>query len=61
MKERRRCLYKKENFKPVLNPAISEAYTDDSKSKYSINPKDILISEKTFYEKLYPNFQIVYY
>ena len=30
-----------------------ELYTDDNKSKYSINPKDILKSEKKKKKKLY--------
>ena len=34
---------------------ISELYTDDNKSKYSRNPKDIFKSEKNIYETLYTN------
>ena len=30
----------------MQNQAMFELYTDDNKSKYSINPKDILKSEK---------------
>ena len=36
----------------MQNQAISESYTDDDKSKYSSNPKDILKPAKN-YEKLY--------
>ena len=36
----------------MKNQTIFELYTDDNKSKYSSNPKDILKSEKK-YEKLY--------
>ena len=37
----------------MQNQTISELYTDNNKSKYSGNPKDILKSAKRFYEKLY--------
>ena len=37
----------------MQNQTIFELYTDDNKSKYSSNPKDILKSEKKNYEKLY--------
>ena len=37
----------------MQNQTIFELYTDDNKSKYSSNPKDILKSEKKTYEKLY--------
>ena len=37
----------------MQNQTIFELYTDDIKSKYSSNPKDILKSPKQFYEKLY--------
>ena len=37
----------------MQHQTISELYTDDNKSKYSSNPKDILKSAKTFYKKLY--------
>ena len=37
----------------MQNETIFELYTDDNKSKYSSNPKDILKSEKKNYEKLY--------
>ena len=37
----------------MKNQTIFELYTDDNKSKYSSNPKDILKSEKKNYEKLY--------
>ena len=37
----------------MQNQTISELYTDDNKSKYSSNPKDIPKSAKKFYEKLY--------
>ena len=39
--------YLKEN---MQNQTIFELYTDDSKSKYSSNPKDILKSAKIFME-----------
>ena len=32
---------------------MSQLYTDDNKSKYFGNPKDILQSAKNVYEKLY--------
>ena len=35
------------------NQTISQLYTDDKKSKYSNNPKDILKSAKNVYENLY--------
>ena len=34
------------------NQTISQLYTDDKKSKYSNNPKDILKSAKNVYENL---------
>ena len=37
----------------LQSQTISELYTDDSKSKYSSNPKDIFKSSKKCYEKLY--------
>ena len=37
----------------MQNQTIFELYTDDNKSKYSSNPKDILKSAKKNYEKLY--------
>ena len=38
----------------MQNQTIFELYTDDNKSKYSSNPKDILKSEKKkIHEKLY--------
>ena len=37
----------------IQNQTISELYTDNNKSKYSSNSKDILKSAKKFYEKLY--------
>ena len=36
----------------MQNQTISEIYTDDKKSKYSSNPKDILKSAKNFEENL---------
>ena len=35
----------------MLNGTISELYTDDKKSKYSVNSNDVLKSVKNFYEK----------
>ena len=35
----------------MKNQTIFELYTDDNKSKYSINPKDILKSAKRSYTK----------
>ena len=37
----------------LQNQTISELYTDDNKSKYSSNPKEIFKSAKKNYEKLY--------
>ena len=37
----------------MQNQTIFELYTDDNKSKYSSNPKDILKSAKTNYEALH--------
>ena len=37
----------------MQNQTIFELYTDDNKSKYCSNPKDILKSAKKVYEKLY--------
>ena len=37
----------------MQNQTILELYTDDNKSKFSSNPKDILKSAKKNYEKLY--------
>ena len=37
----------------MQNQTLSELYTDDNKSKYSSNLKDIFKSEKKSYEKLY--------
>ena len=37
----------------MQNQTIAELYTDDKKTKYSKNPKDILKSAKNFYENLY--------
>ena len=37
----------------MQNQTIFELYTDDNKSKFSSNPKDILKSAKKNYEKLY--------
>ena len=37
----------------MQNQTISELYTDDQKTKYSNNPRDILKSAKNFYEDLY--------
>ena len=37
----------------MQNQTISELYTDDMKSKFSTNPKDILKSAKKIYENLY--------
>ena len=37
----------------MQNQTLSELYTDDNKSKYSTNLKDIFKSEKKSYEKLY--------
>ena len=37
----------------MQNQTISELYTDDNKSKYSSNPKEIFKSAKKNYEKLY--------
>ena len=37
----------------MQNQTIFELYTDDNKSKYSSNPKGILKSAKTNYQKLY--------
>ena len=39
--------------KKCKNKTIFELYTDNDKSKYSSNPKDILKSAKHFHEKLY--------
>ena len=36
----------------MQNQTISEVYIDDDNSDCSSNPKDMLKSEKTFYEKL---------
>ena len=36
----------------MQNKTISELYTDNNKLKYSRSPKNILESEKHFYEKL---------
>ena len=41
---------KKQN---LQNQRISELYTDDNKSKYSSNPKDILKCAYKIYETLY--------
>ena len=38
----------------MKNQTIFELYTDDNKSKYSSNPKDILKSEKKNYENSTP-------
>ena len=40
----------------LQNQTRSELYTNDNKSKYSSNPKDIFISEKLFYQKLYTKY-----
>ena len=46
----------------VKNQTIFELYTDDNKSKYSSNPKDILKSAKKNYETLHQvNFHSCYY
>ena len=37
----------------MQNQIIFELYTDDNKSKYSSNPKEILKSTKNIYENLY--------
>ena len=37
----------------LQNQAISELYTDDNKSKYSSNPRDIFKSTKKNYETFY--------
>ena len=37
----------------MQNQTIFELYTDDNKSKYSSNPKEILKSTKNIYENLY--------
>ena len=37
----------------MKNQTISELYTDDNKSKYSSNPKDVFISATKFFETLY--------
>ena len=37
----------------MQNQTIAELYTDDKKTKYSNNPKDILKYAKNFYENLY--------
>ena len=37
----------------MQNKTIFELYTDNNKSKYSSDPKDILKSAKNFHEKLY--------
>ena len=37
----------------MQNWTIFELYSDDNKSKYSSNPKDILKYAKNFFEKLY--------
>ena len=37
----------------LQNQTISEFYTDDNKSKYSSNPKDIFKSAKKIYEKVH--------
>ena len=44
--------YLKEN---MQNQTIFELYTDDNKSKYSSNPKDILKSAKIFMENSTPS------
>ena len=36
----------------MLNETISELYTDNNKSRYSSNPKDILKAARKFGEKL---------
>ena len=44
------------------NQTIFELYTDENKSKYSGNPKDILKSAKKYYETLHEvNFHCCYY
>ena len=40
----------------LQNQTRSELYTNDNKSKYSSNPKDIFKSEKLFYQKLYTKY-----
>ena len=37
----------------MTESAIYELYTDDNKSKYPSNPKDIFKSAKSFYGNLY--------
>ena len=39
--------------KNLQNQTIFELYTDDNKTKYSSNPKEILKSAKKSYERLY--------
>ena len=57
-----------QNFFKVLerqnlkNQTVFELYTDDNKSKYSSNPKDILKSPEKNYETLHQvNFHSCYY
>ena len=47
----------------MQNQAISELYTDDDKSKYSSNPKDILKPAKKLWKTLHhgDNFHSCYY
>ena len=43
-----KCFFKVLERKNLQNQTISELYTDDYKSKYSSNPKDIFKSAKSF-------------
>ena len=46
-------MLKNHTWKTESAKAISELYTDDNKSQYSSNPKNIFKSAKKVYEELY--------
>ena len=51
--KRSKTLFKVFERQNLQNQTISEFYTDDNKSKYSSNPKDIFKSVKKISEKIY--------